>query len=169
MQSSILEIYPPLCTHTRVSLVAQLVKNPPAIQETWVRSLSWEDPLEKGKATHSSILACRIPWTRVHGVAKSQTQLSNFHSLHTHLQGDHTDLLAERQEPHAEPNMLFLSWVDRHLQAALLCVSWEEWNVAFTEKGVMAVFWMEQGKENTAVCCPLYIRHTYSGKTFPTH
>ena len=40
-----------------VSLVAQLVKNPPAIQETWVRSLGWEDPLEKGKVTHSSILA----------------------------------------------------------------------------------------------------------------
>ena len=39
------------------SLVAQLVKNLPAMQETWVRSLSWEDPLEKGKATHSSILA----------------------------------------------------------------------------------------------------------------
>ena len=39
-----------------VSLVAQLVKNPPAMQENWVRSLGWEDPLEKGKATHSSIL-----------------------------------------------------------------------------------------------------------------
>ena len=47
----------------RTSLVAQLVKNPPAMQEIWVRSLSWEDPLEKGKATHSSILAWRIPWT----------------------------------------------------------------------------------------------------------
>ena len=45
------------------SLVAQLVKNLPAMQETWVRSLGWEDPLEKGKATHSSILAWRIPWT----------------------------------------------------------------------------------------------------------
>ena len=44
------------------SLVAQLVKNLPAMQETWVRSLGWEDPLEKGKATHSSILAWRIPW-----------------------------------------------------------------------------------------------------------
>ena len=44
-------------------LVAQLVKNPPAMQETWVWSLGWEDPLEKGKATHSSILAQRIPWT----------------------------------------------------------------------------------------------------------
>ena len=45
------------------SLVAQLVKNPPAMQETWVQSLGWEDPLEEGKATHSSILAWRIPWT----------------------------------------------------------------------------------------------------------
>ena len=45
------------------SLLAQLVKNPPAMQETWILSLSWEDPLEKGKATHSSILAWRIPWT----------------------------------------------------------------------------------------------------------
>ena len=44
------------------SLVAQLVKNLPAMRETWVRSLGWEDPLEKGKATHSSILAWRIPW-----------------------------------------------------------------------------------------------------------
>ena len=44
------------------SLVAQLVKNPSAIQETWVRSLGWEDPLEKGTTTHSSILAWRIPW-----------------------------------------------------------------------------------------------------------
>ena len=44
------------------SLVAQLVKNPPTMWETWVRSLGWEDPLEKGKATHSSILAWRIPW-----------------------------------------------------------------------------------------------------------
>ena len=60
------------------SLVAQLVKNLPTMQETWVRSLCWEDPLEKGKATHSSILAWRIPWT-IHGVAKSQTRLSNFH------------------------------------------------------------------------------------------
>ena len=44
------------------SLVAQLVKNPPAMRETWVRSLGWEDPLEKGTATHSNILAWRIPW-----------------------------------------------------------------------------------------------------------
>ena len=45
------------------SLVTQLVRNPPAMQETWVQSLGWEDALEKGKATHSSILAWRIPWS----------------------------------------------------------------------------------------------------------
>ena len=46
------------------SLVAQMVKNLPAMQETWVRSLGWEDPLEEGMATHSSILAWRIPVDR---------------------------------------------------------------------------------------------------------
>ena len=45
------------------SLVAQLVKNPPKMWETWVQSLGWEDPLEKGTATQSRILAWRIPWT----------------------------------------------------------------------------------------------------------
>ena len=45
------------------SLVAQLVKNPPAVWETWVQTLGWDDPLEKGKAIHSSILAWRVPWT----------------------------------------------------------------------------------------------------------
>ena len=44
------------------SLVTQLVKNLPAMWETWLQSLGWEDPLEKGKATHSSILTWRIPW-----------------------------------------------------------------------------------------------------------
>ena len=43
--------------------MAQLVKNPPAVQETWLRSLGWEGPLEEGMAIHSSILAWRIPWT----------------------------------------------------------------------------------------------------------
>ena len=61
------------------SLVAQMVKNLPAMRETWIRSLGWEDLLEKGMATHSSVLACRIPMDRgawqatVHGVAKSRT------------------------------------------------------------------------------------------------
>ena len=43
--------------------IVQLVKKVPAMQETWVQALGWEDSLEKGKATHSSILAWRIPWT----------------------------------------------------------------------------------------------------------
>ena len=61
------------------SLVAQMVKNSPAMQETWVQSLSWEDSLEEDMATHSSILVWKIPmdrgawWATVHGVAKSQT------------------------------------------------------------------------------------------------
>ena len=49
------------------SLVAQTVKNPPAMQETWVQSLGWEDLLEEGMAAHSSILAWRIPWTEEPG------------------------------------------------------------------------------------------------------
>ena len=52
---------------TWASLVAQMVKNLPAVQETWVRSLGWEDPLEKGMATHSSILTWIIPWTEKPG------------------------------------------------------------------------------------------------------
>ena len=60
-----------------------MVKNPLATRETWVQSLGWEDPLEKEKATHSSILAWRIPmdrgawWATVHGVSKNRTQLSD--------------------------------------------------------------------------------------------
>ena len=63
--------------YSSASLVTQLVKNPPAMQETWVWSLRWEDRLEEGRATHSSILVWRIPMDRgawqatVHGVAKS--------------------------------------------------------------------------------------------------
>ena len=59
-----LYIIPNIVTLSSISsLVVQLVKNPPAMWETWVQSLGWDDPLEKGKATHSSILAWRIPWT----------------------------------------------------------------------------------------------------------
>ena len=53
------------------SLVAQTVKNPPAKQENWVQSLGWEDPLEEGMATHSSILAWRIPWVEEPGRLQS--------------------------------------------------------------------------------------------------
>ena len=83
--------YEPLCACKMgvvkswwASLVAQTVKNPSAIWETWVWSLGWENPLEEGMAIHSSILAWRIPMDRgawqaiVHGVAKSQTWLSDY-------------------------------------------------------------------------------------------
>ena len=73
-----------MCPRTKkASLVAYTVKNPLAMQESWAQSLGWEDPLEEGMVTHSSILAWRILidreawWATVHGVAKSQTQLSN--------------------------------------------------------------------------------------------
>ena len=69
-----------IAEHQRgASLVAQTVKDPPAMRETWVRPLGWEDPLEEGMATHTSIFAWRIPmdravwWATVHRVAKSQT------------------------------------------------------------------------------------------------
>ena len=68
----------------RASLVAQVIKNVPAIQETWARSLGWEDLLEEGLATHSSILAWRIPVSReeslcatVHAFGKRRTRLSD--------------------------------------------------------------------------------------------
>ena len=67
-------------------IVAQLVKNPPAMWETWVQSLGWDDPLEKGNASHSNILAWRIPWTTVRGITKSWIRLSDFH-FHFHFMG----------------------------------------------------------------------------------
>ena len=71
--------------------MAQRAKNPPAVWNTWVRSLGWEDPLEEGMATHSSILAWRIAMDRgawraaVHGVAKNRTWLSDSTHTSTHL------------------------------------------------------------------------------------
>ena len=89
---------PPVLTirTTRIpgaSLVAQRLKHLPPMQETWVWFLSQEDPLEKEMATHSSILAWRIPWTEELGrpqsmVAKSRTRLSDFTSLHQNSESD---------------------------------------------------------------------------------
>ena len=93
------------------SLVAQMVKNLPAMQETWIRSLGWEDPLKKGKATHSRILAWRIPWTvLVRGIKKNQTRLSNFCFLLTRA-----SLIAQLvKKPPAmqEAPVRFLGWED---------------------------------------------------------
>ena len=76
-----------------VSLVAQMVKNLPAVRETWVQSLGWEGPLEKGMATHSNILAWRIPWKRSlvgyspwgHRESDTNELLTLSHNLHTIL------------------------------------------------------------------------------------
>ena len=72
------------CQTNRISLVVQTGKNLPAMQGTRIQSLGWEDPLEKGMATHSRILARRIPWTEEPGrlqstESQSQTRLSNQH------------------------------------------------------------------------------------------
>ena len=64
------------------SLVAQLLKNLHAMQETWVQSLDWDDPLEKGKATHSSILAWKIPWTLYSPCSRQELDITEGLSLH---------------------------------------------------------------------------------------
>ena len=75
--------------HSWASRVTQTVKNPPAVWETWVQSLGWEDPLEKGTATQLQYACLENPMDRgawvatVHGVAKSQTRLSGFHLTST--------------------------------------------------------------------------------------
>ena len=70
------------------SFVAQLVKNPPAMRETWVRSLGWEDPMEKGTATHSSILFERILWTeepgRLQFIELQRVRHDELTNTHTH-------------------------------------------------------------------------------------
>ena len=92
-----------------------MVKNLPAMQETWVRSLGWEDCLEEGMATHSSILTWRIPTDRktwqaaVHGVAKSRTRLSDltfhFNALEREM-ATHSSVLAWRIPGTGEPGGL---------------------------------------------------------------
>ena len=81
--------------------MAQRVKNLPAMQETWVLFLGWEDPLEKEMTTHSSILAWRIPWMEeptVHGVIKSQIRLypltweSGRHYYHPHFKEEEIEI-----------------------------------------------------------------------------
>ena len=80
--------------------MAQMVKNPPAMQETWVGSLGWEDPLEEGIATHSSILAWRTPWTEEPGRpqfigSQSQIRLSTHAPIVSHygLHWSHVPIL----------------------------------------------------------------------------
>ena len=93
-----------------------MIKSPPAVQETWVRSLGWEDPLEKEMPTHSSILAWRIPWTEEPGglqsmESQSWTQLSDFtFTFHFHAlekkMATHSSVLAWRIPGTGEPGGL---------------------------------------------------------------
>ena len=87
----------------RASLVAQLVKNLPAMKETWVWSLGWEDPLEKEKAMHSSILAWRIPWT-VHGDSLGKNTRVGCHAL---LQGIFPTKGSNPGLPHCRRQILY--------------------------------------------------------------
>ena len=108
------------------SLVAQLVKNLPAMWETWVQSLGQEDPLAKGMATHSSILAWRIPWTEEPGVAKSRgcKELgTTSEQLSTHTQSGWGSGGTRRPQSRAGPP----SWKTLHLQGedARAPLAWE--------------------------------------------
>ena len=79
---------------------ASLVKNPSTIRETWVRSLAWEDPLKEGMATHSSILACRIPWTEKTGGLQSMGSERVGHhwvTKHTHRESEMVSLVAQQE------------------------------------------------------------------------
>ena len=81
-----LNIYWNYMVNVGASLVAQMVKNPPAMQEIWARSLGWEDPLEEGMATHSSIPAWEIRWTEEPGGLQSMGLQRLGHNLVTKQQ-----------------------------------------------------------------------------------
>ena len=110
------------------------LKNPPVVWETWVSSLGWEDPLEEGMATHSSILAWRITMDRrswratVHGVAKSWTRLSDFtFTFHFHAlekeKATHSSVLAWRIPGTGEPGGLPCMWSQSRTQLKRLSSS----------------------------------------------
>ena len=90
-------------------MVVQLVRNPPAVQETWVRSLGWEDPLEKGTSSHCSILAWRIPWTvGLWGRKESETTQRLLHAIMCIGEGNgtHSSTLAWKIPWMEEPGRL---------------------------------------------------------------
>ena len=89
------------------SLVAQLVKNPPEMWETWVRSLGWEDALEKQKATHSSIRAWRIPWIQSMG---SQSVGHNWVTFTFHFHSQHLLWLVGHGNTHVIPVVIYLDY-----------------------------------------------------------
>ena len=124
------------------SHVAQLVKNQPAMWETWVWSLGWEDPLEKGKATHSSMGSLENSMDCiVHGVTKSWTQLRKFHT-HTHTHTHTPFIFNDYMQLYSIIYMYHIfihSSVDRHLDCfqALAIINSATMNI-----GVHVSFWI---------------------------
>ena len=118
-------------TRTFASLVTQVVKNPPAMEETWVWSLRQEDPLEKGMATHSSIFAWEIPWTEEPVRLQSMRWQRVGHDWATNM---HTHIDVSRWA--GLPLWLFLSF---YKQCTLLIGGWLLYNIVV----VFAIHWHE--------------------------
>ena len=126
--------------------MAQLVKNPATMQETWVWSLGWEDPFEKGMATHSSIIAWRIPWTeepsRLQSMeSQSRTRLCDYHHYHNIFSGG-----SEVKNPPAlrETWVWSLSWKDRLEKGMATHSSILGWRIPWTEELVRLQFMESQ-------------------------
>jgi len=107
-------------TYIQASLVAQSVKNLPAVQETWVWSLGWEDPLEKEMATHSSILAWKISWTEEPGGLQSMGSQRVRHNWATN-----TQVYPSRPKVSLCPSIILSSWSSfcprPHRRQSLIC------------------------------------------------
>ena len=136
------------------SLVVQLVKNPPAVWETWVQSLGWEDPLEKGKATHSSILAWRIPMDRgawqatAHGGHKEsdtteQLSLSRYErSLHRVVKNTYLGVICGLPPTFSQPCDLEQVIYFLHTSLFLICkikVATHSWWYCFDKDNVCKI------------------------------
>ena len=137
------------------ALRALCMQNLPAVQETWVQSLGWEDPLEKEKTTYSSILAWRIPWT-VHGVTKSQKQLRNFHfSLH---KASFLDTL--HQIPRLFFRMLLLS---RFSRVRLCATLWDPVDCSLPGSSVHGIF---QARVKISFIGQIHFQHRLNYRRF---
>ena len=110
-----------LPSKNRASLVTQLVKNLPAMWETWVQSLDWEDPLEKGKTTHTSILGWRTHSMdyMAHGVAKSWIGLSGFHF---HFPPNRIKQINFKKLYFKLRKLFYIRWLQIYLDATMLLI-----------------------------------------------
>ena len=134
--------------------MTQWLKNPPVMQktqETWIQFLSWEDALEEEMATHSSILAWRIPWTGVpgmlvHGVIKSQTQLSTWHIVCNSFSYNSAKL--------ETTDMSINRWKDRQLVMQwCLFNNKKKWTCATTWMKLKITFLSERNQTKSNISC----------------